>query len=193
MPQIVATTEEVESYLDQWTTLQKYVMQEAAVNLLFQQLCPKNSSLVEILLKVSALNDFYSTNIYDTHSVARHIHSLAVDTELGNDDLSLVDSIANVQFNGKVRRIYSFATKYCSHHSPDTYPIYDSYVDEMLWHFRKRDLFADFKRRDMKHFPSFVGIISAFRSHYKLEKFSIKEIDIFLWLAGKHYFSKYVA
>lgn len=27
---------------------------------------------------------------------------------------------------------YSFASKYCSHHNPLDYPIYDIYVDEVL-------------------------------------------------------------
>ena len=32
--------------------------------------------------------------------------------------------------NGKKKNLYSFASKYCSHHNPEAYPIYDSYVDE---------------------------------------------------------------
>lgn len=191
MPEIAATEKQVEHYLRQWRTLDKYVMQEDCVNLLFQDLCKSNKKLVEILLKVSALNDFYSTNIYDTHSVARHILSLCTDEKISQGDLGLVDQMANVSFNGKVRRIYSFATKYCSHHAPDTYPIYDSYVDEMLWFFRKRDGFGQFKRSDMKDFPSFVGIIDKFRAFYDLTTFTRKQIDVFLWLAGKDHFPRY--
>lgn len=191
MTEIAATEKLVEQYLDEWTTLDKYVMQERCVNLLFQELCPSNSQLVEVLLKVSALNDFYSTNIYDTHSVARHIHSLQADDSLAKNELELVNRMASVNFNGKVRRVYSFASKYCSHHAPDTYPIYDSYVDKMLWHFRKQDHFSTFKRSDMKDFPSFVGIIDQFRNYYSLGRFSRKQIDIFLWLAGKKHFPQY--
>jgi hypothetical protein len=187
---IPVSDEYVESYLSQWKTLDKYVMQESCINLLFQNLCHRNSNLVEILLKVSALNDFYSTNIYDTHSVARHIHYLNIDASLKNGDLSLVDQMANVNFNGKTRRIYSFATKYCSHHAPDIYPIYDNYVDEMLWFFRKRDGFTKFTRPEMKDFLSFVQIIDKFRYFYDLTKFTRRQIDIFLWLAGKDHFPK---
>ncbi|UTW70364.1 hypothetical protein KHA80_07545 [Anaerobacillus sp. HL2] len=43
----------------------------------------------------------------------------------------------------KKKNFYSFATKYCSHHNPLDYPIYDSYVDEVLRHFRNRDGFSD--------------------------------------------------
>ena len=108
MPKIAATEKQVEHYLNQWRTLDKYVMQEDCVSLLFQKLCTNNTNLVEILLKVSTLNDFYSTNIYDTHSVAKHILSLGADKKITQGDLSLVDQMANVNFNGKVRRVYSF-------------------------------------------------------------------------------------
>jgi hypothetical protein len=191
MSKNAATESQVEHYLREWSTLDKYVMQENCVNLLFQDLCKSNSGLIEVLLKVSALNDFYSTNIYDTHRVARHIHALDIDTSLAHGNLELVAQIANVSFDGKVRRIYSFATKYCSHHSPDTYPIYDSYVDKILWFFQKRDCFGKFKRTDMKHFPSFVEIIDQFRAYYGLDKFSRKQINVFLWLAGKEHFPKH--
>jgi hypothetical protein len=190
MQEIAATESQVEHYLAQWLTLDKYVMQESCVNLLFQSLCKKNADLVEVQLKVSALNDFYSTNIYDTHSVAKHILKLNIDAPLARGDLGLVARMTAVHFGTKTRRIYSFATKYCSHHAPDEYPIYDSFVDEMLWYFRKRDCFAEFKRTDLKDFPKFVRIIDQFRTFYQLKKFTVKQIDVFLWLAGKRHFPK---
>jgi hypothetical protein len=67
---------------------------------------------VDVLLKVSALNDFYSTNIYDTHAVARHIEHLRIDESLLSGDLSLVNRIAPVKVGKKVRNFYSFVTKY---------------------------------------------------------------------------------
>lgn len=100
MSEITATEAQVAHYLTQWQTLDKYVMQESCVNLLFQDLCINNTDLVKVLLKVSSLNDFYSTNIYDTHSVARHIHSLDIDEKISKGDLNLIDQMANVNFNG---------------------------------------------------------------------------------------------
>lgn len=185
-----ATHQSVSRYLQYWKTLDKYVLQEKCVNRLFQELCPTNKSLVDVLLKVSALNDFYSTNIYDTHCVARHIHSLKIDKRISAGDLDLVDQIANVDFNGRRRRIYSFASKYCNHHSPDAFPIYDSFVDEVLWHFQKQDRFGDFRRSDLKNFELFVAAIDSFRKHYRLERFTRRQIDVFLWLAGKEHFPK---
>ena len=108
------------------------MLQEACLNLLVHELRPKNTELLDVLLKVSCLNDFYSTNIYDTHAVAKHITRLHIDGALDRGDLSLVNKIGPVKVGSKTRNFYSFATKYCSHHRPDVYPIYDRYVDKMF-------------------------------------------------------------
>lgn len=159
-----------------------------SLSLLFGKLCPSNSTLEQILLKVSSLNDFYSTNIYDTYTVARHIRDMNIETRLGSGDLSLVKDMAMVKIGDKTRNLYSFASKYCSHHYPDRYPIYDSYVDKMLWHYSGADKFASFRRRELKHYEKFVEIITKFQRHYKLDQFSLRQIDIFLWRAGKESF-----
>jgi hypothetical protein len=178
----------VQSYIDLWEGLENYVLQEKSLSLLFEKLCPRNTSIDAILLKVSALNDFYSTNIYNTYAVAKHILSLDVDARLQSGDLELVDDIARVK--GLQRVVYSFSTKYCSHHQPDRFPIYDSYVEQMLDHFRKRDCFGDFRKADLKRYEVFYKAIQLFRDHYGLSAFSIREIDIYLWQAGKKHFPK---
>ena len=178
----------VQDYLNKWKTLDKYVHQEEALNRLFQKLCPSNDDLLAILLKVSALNDFYSTNIYDTHSVAAHILALSCDQRIADGDPLLVNEMAMVKVGGKERKFFSFASKYCNHHHQEPFPIFDSYVEKMLWHFRSADGFARFKRPDLRQYRQFVDVIRLFRRHYKLEQFSLREIDIYLWLAGKEAF-----
>lgn len=119
------TSQEVEYYLNKWKELENYHLQEDALDKLFFELCPKNENISDILLKVATLNDFYSTNIFSVFSVAKHIESLAIDERLSVGDASLVEDIQTVSINGVQRRFYSFATKYCSHHKPLDYPIYD--------------------------------------------------------------------
>ena len=72
----------------------------------------------DILLKVAALNDFYSTNIFSVYPVAKHILSLNIDDRLMTGDVALVSDIQKVTINGVEKNFYSFATKYCSHHRP---------------------------------------------------------------------------
>jgi hypothetical protein len=188
-PPSVALTK---SYLRKWETLEKYKSQEDALTLLFQEFCPHHDDIVHVLLKVSALNDFYGTNIYNTHAVAKHIVALKVDQRIAEGDHSVVNEIAAVTIGGKARNCYSFASKYCNHHNPERFPIYDSYVETMLLHFRKTDRFAAFAKADLKKYHQFVGIIEAFRQHYLLEQFSLRQIDIYLWLAGKEAFRKHL-
>jgi len=178
----------IRNYLEKWETLERDKLVESAISRLFRELCPNNTDIESVLLKVSTLNDFYSTNIYDTYSVGKHILRLNIDARLANDDLRLVNEIAKVSINGKVRNFYSFASKYCSHHRPDAFPIYDSFVDKMLKHYRKTDKFEEFRNEEMKSYPRFIEIIESLRNFYGVTEFSLRELDIFLWLAGKDNF-----
>ncbi|MFA6279807.1 MAG: hypothetical protein WC612_03310 [Bdellovibrionales bacterium] len=180
----------VESYLDQFKKLENYQFQEKSLDLLFKQFCPKNTAIEHILLKVCALNDFYSTHILNVYAVAKHIHLQNVDERLESQEYGLVNDIAKVFVNGRTINFYSFASKYCSHHKPTTYPIYDSFVEKVLCAYEKQDGFAGFRREDFKDYGRFVEIVKKFRTFYNLNAFSMKEIDLFLWLAGKEWFPK---
>ena len=179
--------ESISRYLKEWNTLEKYTLQESSLGKLFHVHCPENRDIESILLKVSALNDFYSTNIYDTYTVAKHILNLNIDSRLKSGDRTLVNDIASVNTGAKVRNFYSFASKYCSHHSPDEFPIYDSYVGKMLRHYRKVDNFNKFNNEDLKSYPMFIKVIEALRAFYNVNSYSLRQLDIFLWLAGKEY------
>lgn len=170
--------------------LENYRLEEASLGLLFHSLCPENKQIEHVLLKVSALNDFYSTNIFDTYSVAKHILNKDIDTQLWANDYSLVNDIAKISIKGKTRNFYSFASKYCSHHKPNNYPIFDSFVEKMLLHYKSTDRFNGFNKSDLKNYAHFIEIIKGFQSFYKLESFSLRQIDIFLWLAGKEWFPR---
>ena len=82
---------EVEKYLSIWDSLENYVLQENSLNKLFYDTYPNNTDINDILIKVSALNDFYSTNIFSVFSVAKHILSLDIDNRLNNKDETLVN------------------------------------------------------------------------------------------------------
>lgn len=181
---------EVERYLARWDELEQYHLQEEALDKLFFTLCPENKDISDVLLKVSTLNDFYSTNIYSVYPVAKHITSLDIDVRLKAGDVTLVGDIQRVVINDAEINFYSFATKYCSHHNPLEYPIYDSYVEKVLKYFRDLDGFAEFKNVDLKNYIRFKGILIDFRRFYRLEQFNLKKIDKYIWQLGKTYFPK---
>lgn len=192
MSQVVPkpSAETIHKYLSVWETLEKYRLSEGALGRLFHELCPENSGIESVLLKVSALNDFYSTNIYDTYTVGKHILALDIDDRLRDKDLRLVNDIAKVNIKGKSKNFYSFATKYCSHHEPDAYPIYDSFVDTMLRYYRNEDAFEKFRNAELRDYPRFIEIITSLREYYGVTEFSLRDLDIFLWLAGKEHFPR---
>lgn len=183
--------EEILKYLNKWNKLGNYKTQEEALDKLFFYTYTKNNIIEDILVKVATLNDFYSTNIYNTFSVAKNILNLNIDERLDICDISLVNDIAKVKMDdGKIKNFYSFATKYCSHHKPLDYPIYDSYVEKVLKYFRDQDKFYKFKNSDLKDYEKFKEILIEFKKYYKLDEFTLKDIDKYLWLFGKENFPK---
>lgn len=181
----------IDDYLSKWERLENYVFQENSLRKLFTKTYPLNNEIDDVLIKVCSLNDFYSTNIFSPFSVAKHIVKLNIDKRLELIDLGLVNEIAKVKVNGKKERnFYSFATKYCSHHKPTDYPIYDSYVEKLLLALKKQDKFSDFNKKDLKHYSTYKSILIQFQEFYGLKSFNLKEIDKYLWQAGKEYFIK---
>lgn len=181
---------ELEFYVRQWEQTDSYHSQEDALNRLFLKYAPRNTDIADILLKVAVLNDFYSTNIFSVYPVAKHILSLNIDSRLQAGDISLINDIKRVEIAGKVKNFYSFATKYCSHHNPDNYPIYDSYVDDILIYLRNRDHFAMFSSSDLKDYKIFKEILIRLQAFYSLCEYSLKQLDQYLWQLGKAYFPK---
>lgn len=188
---ITPSTEQVEHYLEKWDSLEHYVLQERSLRKLFTRTYPQNVEMDDVLIKVCSLNDYYSTNIFSPFAMARHIVDLNIDKRLSDEDFSLVNDIAVVSVN-EVRSInfYSFATKYCSHHRPDNYPIYDSFVEKMLMYFKKKDKFYMFRRGDLKNYEEYLNILKKFTDFYGLSEFSLKQLDKYLWQAGKDFFPK---
>lgn len=184
------SVEQVEFYHERWDDLVNYHLQEDALNKLFFELCPQNVDITDVLLKAATLNDFYSTNIFSIYPVAKHICSLNIDARLKDGDAALVGDIQCVTISDTEKNFYSFATKYCSHHNPLNYPIYDSYVDVVLRYFRNCDDFSNFRDGDLKDYIKFKNILSEFQLFYGLDQYNLKQIDQYVWQLGKEYFPK---
>jgi hypothetical protein len=187
---VVATPsrDEVRKYLKLWHD-QGNESTNAALHLLFQTM-PRNIDTGEVAVKVAALNGLYATNIYGVVQMARHIVGLDIDDLLatGVAEPKLVEDIARLTQKGKSRRHYSFATKYCSFHRPDVYPIYDSLVVEILKELlRQGEAFDSFLPGETwsGDYGVYCRSIWAFRQHYRLEEFSVRDLDKYLWMVAK--------
>lgn len=160
---------------------------EQTLSELFQQY-PRNDDLRHVLLKIVAVNSLYHTCIYALDTVARHIHAHApeIDAALEAGSHEIVDKIAKVRVQGKIHNFFSFATKYCSWHQPEKYPIYDSRVDQYLWTLQQQKAFAAaFHHPHLWDYPKFHNIVVTFRDSHGLSEFTFKEIDKFLYLQGE--------
>lgn len=183
--------DEVNKYLTLWQTMENYHLQENAINKLFIELAPNNTDISDVLLKSATLNDFYSTNIFTIYPVAKHIISVKnIDERLKNGDVALIDDIKTITINGKTKHFYSFASKYCSHHNPNDFPIYDSYVEKVLIHFNKTHRFSNFNKSDLKDYAKFKSVLLDFQAYFELQTVNLKQIDQYLWLLGKEFFPK---
>lgn len=183
------TQSEMQKWIGLWS--EQSNSQDSALHKLFHRTYPHNNDLDEVLVKVATLNDFYSTNIFNIFAVAKHILSIPrIDSRIQSGDESLVGAIAQITINGKAKYLYSFATKFCAHHNDKDFAIYDSYVEKMLWHFQTRDRFGDFVRDDLRDYVAFKKALNDFHTFYAL-KCNLKQLDRYLWLAGKTHFARY--
>jgi hypothetical protein len=183
--------DEVDKYLHKWNTTPDLYEPDAVLNELFTKTLPYNRSIDDIILKVATLNTIYNTRITSIYPIAQHILSLGIDARLRADDETLVQELMSVDYAGTGDHIdhYSFASKYCSFHNPDSFPIYDSYVDAILWYYQSTENFYTFKRNELKNYSVFKCIIREFQHHFGLDRYTTKQLDQYLWQFGKEYFS----
>ncbi len=105
-----------------------YSDEDDALNYLFQERMTNNKDIKEVLVKVTALNELYSTQL-TTGSIKEIAKLITNNKEL--DDLLAQGDKKAVDYIGRTKEgmnnAYVFASKYCSFHYPDKYPIFDSY------------------------------------------------------------------
>ena len=195
--------EALEDWNNQWDTnkkLRSYRDQEAALTWLFKTY-PKNTDLNQVLIKVTALDALYSTRIYHITETARHIIELKdFDKRVQEGDLSLVRALAvfkvklhtnkrnpdeKADKSTREKHIFSFASKYCSWHNPDVYPIYDSKVRDKLRSFKNNPKSGlTYKNGSLDTYEGFCKAITELRDKFCLGP-SMKRIDRYLWTWAK--------
>ena len=166
-----------------------YVPQKKFLDILFRKELPKNIKLKEVQTKAYILDSLYFTRSgtkYLDKFAENIIQMKYFDQRLKERDLDLVNEIAFVEINEQDHKtIYSFATKYCSFHYPEKFPIYDSNVRRALMYFKKQKLIYKFIGEDLKDYPKFYEVMSKFKNFYGLEKFTWIDLDRYLFLMGR--------
>ena len=180
--------DEVRKYLKIWDDDENYRKPAEALQKLFAEYLPANKHISDILIKTYALNDAYRTNLRGRQivTVAKHIKTRNIDVDLLAGKSAVVDEIrtghgVTTKKDTEIN-FYVFATKYCSFHNSDKYPIFDSNVETALIHF-KRHCGFEFNG-DLRKYEDFVCVIENFKKNFGLD-FTFRDIDKYLYLVGR--------
>lgn len=201
---IELSEEIINSYIERFKTAE--CLKEQVLEDVFSH--KTNNNLESVLKKVTLLNSFYSTQLFnnsasnvgkkhqaDIVSMARHIaDEEEFDKWLSSDDwkenLKAVNYIAfdssdHIQ-RDVIHASLSFASKYCSWHYPEKYPIIDSISKGMLYYInRSKELVEEKVTRDsLNNYKLFCDLFDALK-HQLDDRYSVKELDMFLWQYGK--------
>lgn len=147
-----------------------------------------NKNIHYIAVKVALINDLYSARVLAPMGMAEHIKKKA---EEGLDDLILkgnikaVDIIENAKIYRKKKRFLSFASKYCHFHNPDAYPMFDSYVFTSISKINGREKRLNVQNSKLREYYVFYSAFMTLREKANLEKYSVNQIDKYLWLWGQ--------
>jgi len=145
-------------------------------------------SFEDIYAAVVVVNDLFGTQLRNTFAMARHIFAhkdeirQATDAGLPNV-IAIIARGHGIQRRGcKESVLYSFATKFCHWLRPDTYIIFDSYVEKLLKLYNKEFSFAS-ETGDMRDYAVFKSFVDSFVKHFDLHC-SYRQLDKFLWWYG---------
>jgi hypothetical protein len=109
-----------------------------------------NTQFAEVRLKVAGLNELYSAGVKRKHieTIARHLATTSnFDTLLQHGSPDAAQQIIDCK---GADRYFSFASKYCSWHNPNAYPIYSSEVDACLMWYRQQNTSIHYDRNSYK-------------------------------------------
>lgn len=158
----------------------------AAMNLI--SAFPTNQRFEEIFIKVNFINGAFKTRIGDTLQVAINISNITnLDRRIKANDFTLIDEIGNYSSkNDREFKFYSFATKYCHCHNPNSFSIFDNYVKTSLEFYRNQykdaPQFASYRLRDYVTFSLVIQQFKMFANSFDL---NLSTIDRFLWAQSK--------
>jgi hypothetical protein len=164
---------------------------------LFQNLNDEQNRY-EVMIKVAALNQIYSTSIqYIAPVVDRIIDSIGPDhSKLSIEGYSnLVDKIASVSWKspttGKnhTRTNLSFSSKYVHFLSERKVPIYDSYIWILLVGYNRQAGLSNYNFSPPVSYKYFFKAFNDFRSNRGLDHMNYYDLDKCLWQYGKNLLS----
>ena len=139
------------------------------------------------------MNKIYSTAITNIDPVVEQILKINannVELKETEDYVAFVDKISKIEWKNSKginykRNNLSFASKYVHFLSGYKTPIYDSYIWIIIKGYLGQKDNSKISYKTPEDFKEFYLTFERFRKEFNLEKYSIYEIDKFLWQYGK--------
>ena len=162
--------------------------------------CMNNeSNKYEVMIKVAALNQIYSTSIRYILPVVDKITSEVSETNetlTESGYVALVDRISEARWTSlttrknHIRKNLSFASKYIHFLSDRKIPIYDSYIWIVMVGYLKQSGRNEYSFSAPDSYRSFYDAFVLFKNSFGLKDRTNYDIDKFLWQYGKHMLNK---
>ncbi|MGM9872964.1 MAG: hypothetical protein ACI30X_05865 [Muribaculaceae bacterium] len=184
-----ARAQEILKKLDEGTYSKFFADRDRILERLFR--ASSNSDFDAVYLKCTVLNDFYSTRIPSDElaKIAKKIvkNHAQIDAWLAAGADDIIEAICSYGS----RSNYSFATKYANWHNHLDFPIYDSFVHELLCCLRQcamPDLFPS--NKSLKKYGCLRAVLKKVVDQYNLtfckdangiDMINYKLLDKFLW------------
>lgn len=180
---------------------------EEAINDLCTDKNKSQTDINRVIAKISIINQIYSTRVknIDTYWLAKLITSNGEKLKkfiYSNEPEKRVKAVhiianskkeTNDENMKKMNNHYSFATKYCSFHNPDAFPIYDSYISAVVKANAGKGCEKVTNITSFNSYGNFCKAMGELKKTFsqKLNKnITAKEFDQFLWLYFKEKFDE---
>jgi len=153
------------------------------------------SNTFEVSIKVSALNQLYSTAIKYIKPVVKSIVDSMPESHSEFSEQQYVDLVDKIScakwvspITGKThkRNNLSFASKYIHFISDFKTPIYDSFIWIILQGYLSQEKKEKLSFSPPTNYMSFYCSFNDFKTTYNLHKYTNYQIDKFLWQYGKN-------
>jgi hypothetical protein len=154
---------------------------------------PNNTSLPEVIAKVSIIKSLYVTPFYDVMSLSEHIiNNSGFDLYLDSGNPKSVEIVRSghgirLKKTGKEIDLYSFATKYCSFHNPEAYPIFYGFVGDLLFRLNLQyGWISKLYKYELNDYSKFKNLLDCFVNYFEIGLHGYKMLDQGIWVFAKY-------
>lgn len=144
---------------------------------------PRNDEEWSVSVKAVLIDDLYDTKAYYYYNIAKHIMKIGLDSLLDEGTSRAVHALGFVRLDDQDMQFLTFASNYCHWHRPQTYPMMNPVVQQVLWSYRSV-LDGDLTWEQLDTYDGFWDALREFQEQLGLQDLSWRELDKGLRMLG---------